>query len=41
MRVRLMDEDGYAHPFGPAQQVRIGCRACRMLPAAVLVIWAL
>jgi len=41
MRMRILDDDGYAHPFGPAQQVRIGCRTCWMLPGAALLIWVL
>ncbi|NZA28086.1 FecR domain-containing protein [Luteimonas sp. SJ-92] len=41
MRTRLVDSDGYAHPFGPVQSVRIGCLPCRIalgVGAALLLV---
>lgn len=34
MRVRTVDSDGYEHPFGPVQVVKVGCLPCRILAGA-------
>ncbi|MEZ0472117.1 FecR family protein [Luteimonas salinilitoris] len=42
MRTRLIDSDGYAHPFGPTQSVKVGCLPCRIaLGAAGLLLLVL
>lgn len=43
-RVQVIDADGEARPFGPAQTFDTGCRACRwwlLGGGAVLLLWAL
>ena len=42
--VLRIDDDGFEHPFGPAQTVRLGCVPCRVLAGAggvALVLLAL
>lgn len=41
MRTQLVDSDGYAHPFGPVQSVKIGCLPCRILLGAGLLLLVL
>ena len=44
LRVQAVDDDGFEHPFGPAQTVRLGCVPCRVLAGAggvALVLLAL
>ncbi|WP_407351964.1 FecR domain-containing protein [Luteimonas sp. R10] len=41
MRTRLIDSDDYAHPFGPAQSVKIGCLPCRIALGAGLLLLVL
>ena len=44
LRVQAVDDDGFEHPFGPAQTIRLGCTPCRVLAGiggAVLVVLAL
>lgn len=41
MRTALVDDDGHAHPFGPAQSVRTGCLACRIGLGAGFLLLAL
>ncbi len=31
LRVAAIDEDGYQHPYGPVQTVKLGCLPCRIL----------
>ncbi|MGY0613135.1 FecR domain-containing protein [Luteimonas sp. A501] len=41
MRVQVVESDGYAHPVGPTQALKVGCGACRVLlgiAAAVLIV---
>lgn len=43
-RTQVIDSDGYAEPFGPAQSVKLGCRACKIAAiggGAVLLLLAL
>ncbi|WP_240097023.1 FecR domain-containing protein [Thermomonas flagellata] len=42
-RVQVIDADGEARPFGPAQTFQTGCRACRwwLLGGGALLVWAL
>ena len=43
MRVAAVDDDGFAHPYGPTQVLKTGCMPCRVLAGAgiVLVLLAL
>lgn len=41
VRVQTIDDDGYAAPFGPAQQIRLPCRLCYAGGAALLLLLAL
>jgi len=44
LRVQAVEDDGYEHPFGPVQVVKLGCTPCRALAAAggaLLVLLAL
>ncbi|MDH5823360.1 FecR domain-containing protein [Luteimonas sp. RD2P54] len=41
MRTRLVDDDGYAHPYGPTQSVRTGCLPCRIALGAGLLLLVL
>lgn len=34
LRVQPVDDDGYAHPFGPTQTIKLGCLPCRILAGA-------
>lgn len=34
MRVRAVDSDGYEHPWGQVQMVKLGCVPCRILAGA-------
>lgn len=34
LRVQPLDDDGYAHPFGPTQTIKLGCLPCRLLAGA-------
>lgn len=38
VRVQTIEDDGYAAPFGPVQQIRLPCRACYYGGAAGVVI---
>lgn len=31
MRVSVVEDDGYVHPAGPVQTLKVGCAACRIL----------
>lgn len=44
LRVQAVDDDGFEHPFGPVQTVKLGCMPCRVLAGAggvLLVLLAL
>ncbi|HUA81636.1 MAG TPA: FecR domain-containing protein [Dyella sp.] len=44
VRVRTIDTDGYAGPWGAVQKIRLGCLACRVVAIAGgggLVLWLL
>ena len=44
LRVQAVDDDGFEHPFGPVQTVKLGCTPCRVLAGAggvLLVLLAL
>lgn len=34
LRVQAVDDDGFEHPFGPTQSVKLGCTPCRVLAGA-------
>ncbi|MCF7222709.1 FecR family protein [Marilutibacter chinensis] len=38
IRVQAIDDDGYAHPFGPAQEARFPCRLCYGAGATTLLL---
>ncbi len=38
VRVQDIDDDGYAAPFGPYQQVRLPCRICYGAAAGAAVL---
>ncbi len=38
MRVRYLDDDGYAGPFSPAQQLRLPCKLCYGTGAGALLL---
>ncbi|AWV06786.1 FecR family protein [Marilutibacter maris] len=38
IRVQLLDDDGYAHPFGPVQEARFPCRLCYGAGAGALLL---
>ena len=38
IRVQALDDDGYAHPFGPVQEARFGCRLCYGAGAGALLL---
>jgi hypothetical protein len=37
-RVQAVDSDGYAHPFGPAQELKLGCLPCRIVAGGGFVL---
>jgi hypothetical protein len=37
-RVQVVDSDGYAQPFGPAQKLKLGCLPCRIAAAGGIVL---
>ncbi len=41
MRVRYLDDDGYAGPFSPAQQLRLPCKLCYGAGAGALLLLVL
>lgn len=41
MRVRYIDDDGYAGPYSPVQQLQLPCRLCYGAGAAALLLLAL
>ena len=38
IRVQTIDDDGYAAPFGPVQEVRLPCRLCYGAGAAAALL---
>lgn len=41
VRVQYIDDDGYAGPFSPAQQVALPCRTCYGAGGGALLLWLL
>ena len=41
VRVQYIDEDGYAGPFSPAQQIALPCRTCYATGGGALLLWLL
>jgi len=41
VRVQYIDEDGYAGPFSPAQQIALPCRTCYAAGGGALLLWLL
>jgi len=41
VRVQYIDEDGYAGPFSPAQQIDLPCRTCYATGGGALLLWLL
>ncbi len=41
VRVQYIDDDGYAGPFSPAQQVKLPCRTCYGAGGGALLLWLL
>lgn len=37
-RVQVVQDDGYAGPFGPAQRLKLGCLPCRLLAGGGIVV---
>jgi len=41
VRVQYIDEDGYAGPFSPTQQIALPCRTCYATGGGALLLWLL
>jgi len=41
VRVQYIDDDGYAGPFSPAQQIKLPCRTCYGVGGSALLLWLL
>ena len=39
--VQYIDDDGYAGPFSPAQQIALPCRTCYATGGSALLLWLL
>lgn len=37
-RVQIVESDGYAHPFGPTQTLKLGCLLCRLAAGGGIVL---